>query len=234
MKTLKIAFLAFFAIAAVTGRTFAQSEETRSVSGFNGLATGSSFAVHVKIDGTESLRLKGSPEDLRRIETVVEHGVLKIRLPRSHDWDDERIGHVDVYVSAKSLSLLEIGGSGSIDVEGVVKGDKVSVSVGGSGGISTAVESSDLHVSIAGSGNVKMSGKSGDAKISVAGSGSLKAADLKVDEAEIGIAGSGDVRLEVEKTISAHIAGSGSVLYTGNATISNVSSAGSGRVSRVK
>jgi len=57
---------------------------------------------------------------------------------------------------------------------------------------------------------------------------------LKADVADIGIAGSGDVRMDIEKTISAHIAGSGNVVYTGNANISTISSAGSGRVTRMK
>jgi hypothetical protein len=234
MKTLKMTIWALFLIAGTAGKGFAQSEETRSVSGFNGIGSGGAFTVYVKIDGTESLRLKGDPDDLRKIETVVEHGVLQIRFPRDHEWKHDRIGHVDVYVTAKSLSSVSLGGSGSIDVDGVVKGDKVKVSMGGSGNISTAVESDDLNVSIAGSGNISMKGKANDAHISIAGSGNLKAGDLKVDAAEIGIAGSGDVRMDIEKSISAHIAGSGNVTYTGNATISTISSAGSGRVTRMK
>ncbi|HEY4336356.1 MAG TPA: head GIN domain-containing protein [Puia sp.] len=233
MKTLKIASLALFLIAGAAGKTLAQSEETRSVSNFNGVSTGGSFNVHVKIDGTESLRLKGDAEDLRKIETVVEHGILHIRFPKDEEQRYEHIGRVDVYVTAKSLSSVGLGGSGSIDVDGVVKGEKVKVSMGGSGTVTTAVESDDLTVSIAGSGNIDIKGKANDSHISIAGSGNLKAADLKVNDAEISIAGSGDVRLEIEKSISAHIAGSGNVTYTGSATASTVSSAGSGRVRKL-
>jgi hypothetical protein len=233
MKTLKIASLALFLIAGVTGRTLAQSEETRSVSDFHGVSTGGSFNVHVKIDGTESLRLKGDADDLRKIETVVEHGVLEIRFPKGEESRHEHIGRVDVYVTAKSLSSVGLGGSGSIDVDGVLKGEKVKVSMGGSGSVSTAVESNDLTVSIAGSGNIDVKGKANDSHISIAGSGNLKAAGLKVNDADISIAGSGDVRLDIERSLSARIAGSGNVTYTGNATASNVSSAGSGRVTKL-
>lgn len=234
MKTLKIASLALLLIAGVTGRTLAQSEETRSVSNYHGVNTGGSFNVHVKIDGTESLRMKGDADDLRKIETVVEDGILQIRFPK--DWErhhHENIGRVDVYVTAKSLSSVGLGGSGSIDVDGTLKGENVKVSVGGSGTVTTAVESNDLTASIAGSGNIDMKGKANDSHISIAGSGNLKAADLKVNAAEISIAGSGDVRMAIEKTLSARIAGSGNVTYTGNASASNISSAGSGRVTKL-
>jgi len=233
MKTLKMAFLALFLVAGAAGKTLAQSEETRSVSGYHGVSTGGSFMVHIKIDGTESLRLKGDAEDLHKIETVVENGVLQIRLPREFERHHEHIGRVDVYVTAKSLSSVALGGSGSIDVDGVVKGENVKVAMGGSGYIRAAVESDNLTVSIAGSGNIDLQGKADDSHISIAGSGNLKAADLKVNAADISIAGSGDIRMEINKSISAHIAGSGSVNYTGNATAINISSAGSGRVHKM-
>ncbi|HEY1214679.1 MAG TPA: head GIN domain-containing protein [Bryobacteraceae bacterium] len=229
-----MALLALFVIAGTVGKTFAQSEETRSVSGYHGIASGGSFIVTVKIDGTESLRLKGDPEDLQKIETVVENGVLKIRYKKEYERRHEHIGRVDVYVTAKALSSVSLGGSGSINVDGVVKGDKMKVSTAGSGTITTAVEGGDLDVSIAGSGDIMLKGKAGDAQISIAGSGSLKGADLKTDGAEISIAGSGDVRMDIAKSLSAHIAGSGSVTYTGSATVSSITSAGSGRVTRMK
>lgn len=234
MKTLKMAFFALLLLAGFTAKTFAQSEQTRSVSGYHGVASGGSFTVYIKIDGTESLRLKGDAADLQKIETVVENGILQIRFPKNQEWRHEHIGHIDVYVTAKALSSVSLGGSGSIDVDGVVKGDKVKVSMGGSGNITTAVESTDLNVSIAGSGNIKVKGKAVDAHISIAGSGNLRGEDLKTEAADISIAGSGDVHMGIEKTISAHIAGSGSVVYSGNATVSTISSAGSGRVTREK
>jgi hypothetical protein len=233
MKTLKTAILALFAITGLAGQAFAQSEESRSVSGYHGLNSGGSFDVHIKIDGTESLRLKGDADDLRRIETTVENGVLRIK-PKDENSKYNRFGHIDIYVTAKTLSSLGMGGSGSIEVDGVIKGDKVKLNMGGSGNITTAVEGGDLHASVAGSGNITLKGRAKAADISIAGSGHLRGESLKVDDAEISIAGSGDVHMEIEKSISAHIAGSGNVVYSGNATQSTVSTAGSGRVTKVK
>jgi hypothetical protein len=234
MKTLKIAFLALITITVLAGKTLAQSEVTRQVSGFHGISSGGSFAVHVKIDGTESLKIHGDPDIIKEIETEVENGILKIDFPHGWSWHNHTNGRIDIYVTAKSLSSLALGGSGSIDVEGTVKGEKARVSLGGSGSISSDVESASLHISVAGSGSIRLRGTATRTDISVAGSGNLNAEQLKADDAEIGIAGSGNVHLDVEKTLSAHIAGSGSVHYSGNATVTNVSSAGSGRVTKVK
>jgi hypothetical protein len=187
----------------------------------------------VKIDGTESLRLKGDADDLRKIETVVENGILQVRLFKQYR-NDGRVGRVDVWVTAKALSSVNLGGSGSIDVDGVVKGEKVKVGMGGSGTVTTAVDAGDLDVSIAGSGNINLKGKANETNISIAGSGNLKADYFKANSADISIAGSGDVHMGIEKSLTAHIAGSGNVIYSGNATVSNVTAAGSGRVTRLK
>ncbi|GGB04207.1 head GIN domain-containing protein [Puia dinghuensis] len=233
MKTIKLAFLALIALAGITGSALAQSEETRSVSGFNGISSGGSFAVHVKIDGTESLKIQGDKQDISEIETVVEHGILEIKTP--HDWGHfHQRGKVDIYITAKSLSSLSLGGSGSIDVSGTVKGDNVSVSMGGSGSISADVEADNLKASVAGSGKLQIQGKAAKAKVEISGSGKISGEQLKIDAVEISIAGSGSCHLDVEKTMSAHIAGSGSVYYTGNAVTTNVTTAGSGRVTKVK
>ena len=236
MRSMKLTILALAATVGIGASALAQSGQTRDVSNFHGIATGGSFDVHVKIDGTESLRIDAAPEDLKKIETKVVDGILKIEVDeeyRNHNRDNNHFGRVDVYVTAKSLSSLSLGGSGSIDVEGVVKGDNVHVSVGGSGAISTAVEGGSLHTSIAGSGNVKLKGKAGNADITISGSGNLTGDDLKTDEANISIAGSGNCHLGVEKTISAYVAGSGSVYYSGNATVASFSTAGSGRIHKM-
>ena len=66
--------------------------------------------------------------------------------------------------------------------------------------------------------------------MTISGSGELKAGDLKTDVAEINTTGSGNVHLNVNKSISAEIVGSGNVYYTGTATISKVETIGSGRI----
>src|SRR5579872_1481743 len=98
--------------------TLSAQEQVRSVSGFNRIGNSGSFAVHVKIDGTESLKIVGADaEQAGKIETTVKDGLLEIRWREgSHPYRFG--GRIDVYVTAKSLSGLDMSGSGLLEVDG--------------------------------------------------------------------------------------------------------------------
>lgn len=232
MKRLAYTIFAAVLMVATTMKASAQSEESRSVSGFHSIGSGGPFDVHVKIDGTESLKIKGSAEAIKEIETTVKDGTLRIKFKNHENWNDRDLGRVDIYVTAKSLSSLANAGSGSIKVEGTVSGDKVNVSLSGSGNISTSVKADNFHVAISGSGSVELSGTADETKVSIAGSGNMNGKRFKTGTANVSIAGSGNANLGAEKSISANIVGSGNVYYSGNATVGDTRTVGSGRVSR--
>ena len=220
---------------AATFNASAQQEQTRQVSGFNSIGASGSFNVHVKIDGTESLKLKGDEAVLKKIETVVENGKLEIRFKRSRGWwnnDNDHHGKIEVYVTAKSLLALAEAGSGSIVVDGALSGEHVNIMVSGPGNINAAVKSGNLHVAISGSGNIKLEGTTTDANIVISGSGSINAQTLNAGSVNAVITGSGNAHIHADKNIVAHLVGSGSLRYTGNATVSDVKTVGSGSVSK--
>jgi hypothetical protein len=222
----------FVALLGLASGANAQ-EQTRSVSGFHSIGSGGSFAVHIKINGAESLRIDGADaETLAKIETIVTDGHLEIRWVRGSGPHNYR-GRIDVYVTAKLLSGLSNAGSGSMDVDGVVKGSSVEMDLSGSGSITAAVDADKLDIVISGSGRTTLKGKASSTHIDIAGSGRLSADGLSTDVADAQISGSGDTYITVNKTISASIVGSGSVHYSGAAAIGSISTVGSGRVRRV-
>jgi hypothetical protein len=233
MKRIAYSFFAAILIIAATLNVSAQSEETRQVSGFNSLASSGPFDVHVKINGTESLKISGRPEIISDIETIVEGGKLEIKFKHHHEWNnDGDAGRIEIYVTAKSLSSLANAGSGSVKVDGVVSGEEVNVILSGSGDIVSSVKSGNLHANISGSGSIHITGSTREAKLQISGSGELMGKELRTGSAAVSIAGSGSAYIIADKDISAHIVGSGNVIYTGNAVVTNTQTIGSGRVSK--
>ena len=229
MKNTAFVFLVLTGILGIIGRVSGQSTQNRSVSGFNSIANAGSFAVHVKITGAESPKITADASIIDEIETVVEGGNLEVRFKHPHE-QHHYPGRVDVYITAKSLNALTCSGSGSLDVDGALKGNSADVTLSGSGTISSGVASGRLEATISGSGKINLSGSTGKTTVTISGSGELKAGDLKTDVAEINTTGSGNVHLNVTKSISAEIVGSGNIYYTGTATISKVETIGSGRI----
>jgi hypothetical protein len=230
MKKISLTLFAVILFIAATLNASAQKEETRQVTGFNGISSGGSFNVHVKIDGTESLKIVADEDVLPKIETIVENNKLEIRFKKSSFWHNVRTGKIDIYVTAKSLSSLALSGSGSIKLDGNLSGNDVKVTVSGSGNIVSTVKANELNTSMSGSGSIKIDGSSTNTNISVSGSGSIHGRDLKTENVSVSVSGSGNVNIHADKSLSAHIAGSGNITYSGNATVSNVSTAGSGRI----
>jgi len=233
MKRITHTLLAVMVLFTAALTASAQSEESRPVSGFNRIASGGPFDVHVKIDGTESLKIS-APADIRKlIETVVEDGTLKIKFrDHLHNGEGDTEGPIDIYVTAKSLSSLSNAGSGSIKVDGTVSGSNVSVIVSGSGNIESSVKSGNLHATISGSGSIHLDGSTDEAKVMISGSGEMNSRNLKTNDASVTITGSGNAYFTAEKTVSARIVGSGNVIYSGNATITESKTIGSGGVSK--
>jgi len=232
MKRITYGIFAAVLVIAATLKASAQSEETRHVSGFNSLASSGPFDVHVNINGTESLKISANRDIISEIETVVEDGKLEIKFKHHHEWGNDHTGNIDVYVTAKSLSSLANAGSGSIKVEGVVSGSNVDVVLSGSGDIETSVKSERLHATISGSGSIHLKGSAEDAKVTITGSGEMQGKQLKTSSASVMIAGSGSAYFSADKTVSAHIVGSGNVVYSGNASITDSKTVGSGSVSK--
>jgi hypothetical protein len=230
----KIAYSIFAAVLVITTtlKASAQSEENRQVSGFNSIVSSGPFDIHVKINGTESLKISANSTIIGEIETVVEDGKLEIKFKHHYEWNHDHMGQIDVYVTAKSLSALANSGSGSIKVDGTVSGENVTIILSGSGNITSSVKSGELHANISGSGSIHLNGSAGESKVSIAGSGEMNAKELKTGSAAVSITGSGSAYLHAEKSISAHIVGSGNVVYSGNATVTDSRTIGSGSISK--
>jgi hypothetical protein len=229
MKHTALLFLALTGILGIIGHVSAQSTQNRSVSGFNSVANAGSFSVHVKITGAESLKITADASIIDEIETVVNGGNLEVRFKHPRE-QHHYPGRVDVYITAKSLNALVCSGSGSLELDGALKGNTADVTLSGSGSISAGIASGSVDATISGSGKISLSGTTGKTTVTISGSGELKAGDLKTDVAEINTTGSGNVHLNVSKSISAEIVGSGNIYYTGTATISKVETIGSGRI----
>jgi len=229
MKRISLTLLAVILIITATLKASAQNEQTRQVSGFTKLSSSGSFSIHVKIDGTESLKINADEKIINDIETKVEDGTLKIGFKSKMSWH-ENVGKVDVYVTAKTLTALSNSGSGTIKVEGELQGSDVTVHISGSGNITTGVKAEKFDAHISGSGSVEMTGTASDATFEISGSGQLKGKTLKTGTAKVRLSGSGNIYVNADKTLSAHISGSGSLVYSGTASVTDISTSGSGRV----
>src|SRR6185503_14125245 len=98
MKRLSYLILSVTLLSLVSIKVSAQSQ-TRSVSGFNAIASAGPFNVYVKLDGNESVKVEADADIINDIETVVEGNTLKIRF-KDREYRHHNIHKAEVYVEA--------------------------------------------------------------------------------------------------------------------------------------
>lgn len=228
------AFILFVsALALATSVTYAQGGQSRSVSGFNSIDSGGPFNVHVKIDGTESIKLDIDDDVINDVRTEVVGGVLKIGFKNNFSFKHRNIKRGEIYVTAKSLEALANSGSGSMDLDGTLTGQNVKTILSGSGNLAAAVKAGSLESIVSGSGGINIKGSADEANLRLSGSGNIDGKSLTAQTVNATVTGSGGISIRATKSISSRITGSGGVDYSGGATVAADRHTGSGRLNKV-
>lgn len=208
--------------------------QRRDVGAFAAVAVGGPFAVVLRPGAREAIEIVADDNLLALIETTLRGS------------GDDRTLHIDlaketrieprtkivVSVDVVRLERLAIGGSGTVDGT-AIKTAKLHAAIGGSGSIGLDdLDAGELTVAIGGSGNFRATGHAHKLKVHLAGSGRSDTERLAAADVAVAVSGSGEARVRADGALSASIAGSGDVYYTGAAT-PQVAIVGSGRVKKI-
>lgn len=182
--------------------------ENRSVESFNGAHVMGSGQIYITQGATQSVKVEADNNIIEHVKTKVRGGTLHIGM------EDGSYSNytLKVYLTMPDVRLLEVSGSGDINVQ-------------------SALDVKELSSIIHGSGNIAIKGKTGEHKVEIYGSGDVDAADFEAEQASVTIAGSGDCKLHAVKNLSVKIAGSGDVRYKGSPLV-NQTIRGSGNVKK--
>jgi hypothetical protein len=231
------------ALIVGTNQTYAKSApvykvhsletQDRHLSGFNAVSVSGSFDVYITQGNTESVKVEGDADDISKIKTEVENGVLKVYVKKigfSWNWNGDK--KRTVRIVAKDLKSIGMSGSGDIFFKDGFRTANLTVSTSGSGDITGKVDVKNLESVSSGSGDISLSGRASVSTVRLSGSGDFDARNLVTTSTTVHISGSGDATVNTSQKLSASVSGSGDVHYTGGAT--NISSTTSGSGDLVK
>jgi hypothetical protein len=199
--------------------------ETRTVRDFHAISAQIPGTIEVRISEDYAVEVHAQENLLPLLKTVVKNGKLRI-------YFDENVSNakgLKVLVSAPSFDAFELAGSGHLEAFDPIQGDKLELSIAGSGEIVLPEATvNKLNCDIAGAGDIQLGGRTTDMEFDIAGSGDIDAQKMVAEHGEINIAGSGTVNCSVNQTLKADISGSGDVYYSGTPTVdSDISGSGS-------
>lgn len=203
------------------------STERREPGMFTGVEARGSIEVTLQ-EGPPSVSIQADEKVIPFVQTRVDGDILTI------DFADNVCvnGNVKAIVTAPSVHMLSVKGSGNITGAAPFAAESLSISIAGSGNIVfSGTATTAVSITIAGSGNASIVGAATSLKAIISGSGNIGAFGLPTNDATVSVRGSGNAEVHATQQLAATIAGSGNIVYMGNPTLST-SLTGSGRVFR--
>jgi hypothetical protein len=207
-------------------------KETRSESGFTGIAVSGPMDVELTQGGEFSIEVEADDNIIPYILTEKEGRTLQIKTRDNANLQTS--GNILVKITMPEVREISIGGSGAVKTMGrISNSDKLELDVAGSGDMELNVKSPSISAHIAGSGKIVAEGETQKIDVHIAGSGDFLAENLKSEEVKVSVGGSGNAKVFASRELDVSVAGSGNIYYRGDPTNIKKSIAGSGNVEKM-
>ncbi|MEO6219279.1 MAG: head GIN domain-containing protein [Ginsengibacter sp.] len=203
-------------------------KETRNVGNFKAIKSSGSIDIEISSGDTYSVSVEDDENILPVIVTDVDNGTLNIHYKNNTSINND---HAKVYIKAPSLEKIISSGSANISITDAIKNNhEIEIGISGSGNIEGGVDAPKISASIGGSGNMDLKGRTKDFEARVSGSGDLECGNLQSENTTVRVSGSGNAHVFASVHLTASVSGSGNVRYRGNPSSPEIHSSGSGSV----
>ena len=232
--------LLVFVLLACTGAAFGQKElvvdanaSVRPVPGkFSAVKVSGGIDLYLSQSDEEAMAVSASEERFKdNIRTVVEGNTLRIYYEGDKNWNSGR-KKLKVYLSFKTISVLEASGASDVLATGVLKMPSLTLNLSGASDFKGNVEVDSLQMELSGASDVRISGTATLVTIESSGASDVKGYDLKTDFCNAKASGASDINITVNKQLSAHASGASDIYYKGDALIRDFHSSGASTVAR--
>jgi hypothetical protein len=180
-------------------------------------------------DSTGTVKIEGESNIIQAI--LLEQKGTKLRISSEPCFSSNK--PITITIPMKTVSDLQINGSGSIKSANKMSSSDLELGINGSGDIDINVDAANVLSKVNGSGNIVLKGAAQRHKIEVNGSGNVEAENFPTGNVAITVNGSGDCKVFATTALGIKIRGSGSVYYSGAPDISS-DIKGSGTLEKVK
>lgn len=204
-------------------------KKTLTVASFHGIVVDGPMDVVLAQGPVQSVVLEAQPNIAALVTTEVKDGTWTIATSKNFSTYKTFV----VRISAPTIDVVEVEGSGDVKGTGRFTGDAIRLEVDGSGGIVIACDMKTIDASVSGSGNIRISGSCTSLKVAVGGSGDIDAHGLRTVDARADVSGSGDIALNATGEVDASVNGSGGITIHGTPVDVRRNVVGSGDVRTV-
>lgn len=196
------------------------AERTYAIGSFDRIRVQGPFEVRLATGKSPGARAEGVSRATEGLDIRVEGTTLIIRAGMN-GWGEQAVagaqGAPVIRVSTPSIRGATVIGGGRLAIEGAVKGQRIDLSLTGSGSLNVGELNADqLNATLLGSGGMTLGGHAARARLLSSGSGGIDAAPLSADDLTIRLDGTGEMRATARFTANVTTTGIGAVTVYGD------------------
>jgi hypothetical protein len=207
----------------------AEDRETRSLTGFTGVAVGGGIELSLRQGEPFNVEVVADDGELDEIVTEIRNGTLEIRRSRSWGWFNWGDAG-SVSITMPTLVALTASGGSDVQSEGTFTSNAVEIVASGGSDVAIDVTAGTLEVTASGGSDVRLSGSARSARVQTSGGSDLDARSFTADDADVQSSGGSDLAIGVRNRIVGNASGGSDIRYTGEPSVVQVNSSGGGGV----
>jgi hypothetical protein len=195
------------------------ADRTYSIGSFDRIRVEGPFEVHLATGKSPGARAEGAARATEGLDIRVEGTTLIVRAGLN-GWGEQPVagttGAPVIRVSTLMIRSATVIGGGQLSIEGAVKGQRVDLSVTGSGTLGAAgLDADQLNATVLGSGGMKLGGRAAKVRLLTSGAGTIDAARLSAGDLILRLDGPGETRASARFTADVTTTGIGAATVYG-------------------
>jgi hypothetical protein len=195
------------------------AERTYSIGSFDRIRVEGPFDVRLAIGPSPGARAEGDRHATDDLDIRVEGTTLIVRAGVS-GWGEQPVagatGAPVITVSTATIRSAAVIGGGRLSIDGPVRGQRIDLSLTGSGSLGVAgLEADQLYVTLLGSGDIALAGRAAKVHLSTSGPGRITAAPLVAGDLTLRLDGNGETQVTARYTANVTTTGIGAATVYG-------------------
>jgi len=232
MKTIKLFTLLIIVCATfISGSVQAEGRQKRDITGFHGVSVSSGIDLYLIQKNVEEVYVEADSEDLDKIITKVEGGILKIYVKERSwfnlDWNQHKR---KVIVSFKELDKLQASAGSDVNADGVLKLKELDMDVSSGSDIKIELEAEKLTVESSSGSDVQVKGSVNILQAGASSGSDINASELKSKKCTASVSSGSDIKVNVSDDLDANASSGGDISYSGNPRSKNINESSGGDV----
>ena len=238
MKTIKTFTLLFFAAVLFCGTSLQAASviggrQTRQISGFHGITVSSGIDLQLTQKNVEEVFVEANSDDLDKIITKVENGILKIYV-KDKSWSGLNWNSKSrkVFVSFKTLDLVEASAGSDVSSQSVLKLDKLNLQVSSGSDVKLELDANELSVDTSSGSDVALTGKAVSFHAAASSGSDIDAEQLVSKKCNANVSSGSDIKVNVTDELDADASSGSDIVYSGNPKMKNIRESSGGDVTK--